>query len=680
MKRTNFLVIALIALGAVNGAKAQVTIGDNAAPTVTLEVKGKPAETAKADGIIIPKLTGNQLKAKWDAGSYPQNLDANKSEGILVYITAACSPPAAASTPFEYVTAPGFYFFSLDGNAWKPLVSGGETHEAAPYAEPWNIAGTTNPATSNTQSIYQSASVGIGSSRPAASLDISAAANDTAGLLVPRLTLAELNARKQFYTTRQKGALVYITDASVSPVTGYSDQISCTGFVYWDGYKWISDCGVEATWIRAAVQPKAFTFYETGLESEVPLTFAVSTNGTNLKYTWYKVTGSNIHVRIGVKCTDSDGSGYNTASFTPNVTKGTTIDAANTGFYKFYCVAKVDELSNDSIVSNIAEVAVGCGAKNLQGEWLSFLCFNLGARTLTIADQMNYSITPVNTSVGYHYYVANEEYLYGDLYQWGRIGDGHEKRVGTPGEITPPSNRAPFTGITSTCYEYGNLIGTNITTHFPFYQIRRDSTTWYGKFIYSATTLNWADSVPTMYRDGLWVTNRSATNDPCTKIKSTYTGEDPFTPANVGIVGAQTNDWFSWYPVAQDADAAGDGSGNTGWRLPAQDEWASLYRGGYTSGNPSIAIANTWVWNSSNGNGYEIRPDNITTTLFLPAAGHRDTGSAGALFNQGKNALYWSSSVVSNSTAYRLNLNSGLVNPAQGTSRSTGMSVRCIKN
>ena len=111
-----------------------------------------------------------------------------------------------------------------------------------------------------------------------------------------------------------------------------------------------------------------------------------------MTYQWYKITGSNIHVRIAVPCTASDGTGYNTASFTPtSVKKDTTRNANNCGFYKYYCVAK--NQSNDSVISNVAEVAVGCGAKDLNGEWISFMCFNLGANLLTIAQQKAALIT-----------------------------------------------------------------------------------------------------------------------------------------------------------------------------------------------------------------------------------------------------------------------------------------------
>ncbi|MDR1762363.1 MAG: fibrobacter succinogenes major paralogous domain-containing protein [Dysgonamonadaceae bacterium] len=682
MKRTIFLatITALILLGAASGAKAQVTIGENTAPTVTLDVKGKHAEAARPDGILIPKLTGNQLKAKWDASAYPGGVDINKTEGVLVYITAACSPVAASGTGFEYITAPGFYYFSLDGNAWKPLVSGGETHEAAPYVEPWNVAGTTNPATSNTQNIYQTGSVGIGANRPAASLDVSATATDTAGITAPRYTLTELNARQSYYTARQEGALVYITDGSGSVIPGYSDQISCKGYVYWNGNHWISQCGTPTIWMNPSPggQPKPFTFYETGVETVQPLTFSVSTNGVTPTYQWYKVTGSNVHVRISEPCTSSDGTGYNTNAFTPNVLKGTTLNAANNGFYKYFCVAKTTDLPGDSTVSDIAEIAVGCGAKNLEGEWHSFLCFNLGAQTLTIDAQKNYSITfsIPNASSGLHYYVANEEYLYGDLYQWGRIGDGHQFRVGNPGTSDAPSNQAAFGSLAINDYESGNLIG--FTQHYPDNQIKRTSTAWYGKFITGGGDNNWAYPLSTSIKDNLWQSGRNFANDPCTKIKETYTGADPFTPANIGTVDAETNDWFSWYPSTENSNSAGGGVGNTGWKLPARDDWAALYRGGTASGAPANALSNTWV--SNNTNGFEVRPDGVTTTLFLPASGHRNFDN-GRLYHQGAHGYYWTST-FGGANAYYLMIHSGSIAPANIDNinfRSSGFALRCTK-
>lgn len=66
-------------------------------PRATLEVAASPADPAKTDGVIAPKLTGDQLKAK-------DNLyDADQTG--------------------THVTAPGYYCF--DGTVWVPFKSAG---------------------------------------------------------------------------------------------------------------------------------------------------------------------------------------------------------------------------------------------------------------------------------------------------------------------------------------------------------------------------------------------------------------------------------------------------------------------------------------------------------------------------------------------------------------------------
>jgi uncharacterized protein (TIGR02145 family) len=64
----------------------------------------------------------------------------------------------------------------------------------------------------------------------------------------------------------------------------------------------------------------------------------------------------------------------------------------------YYCVVSN---ANGSVTSNIADVAIGCGAKTVTGGWLKFMCYNLGATTT--ADPFTFAST-----------------ILGDFYQWGR--------------------------------------------------------------------------------------------------------------------------------------------------------------------------------------------------------------------------------------------------------------------
>lgn len=85
------------------GTNAQVGINTNQGQA-TLDVVGFPSNASKLDGIIAPRLTGAQLRAK----SY-----TSAQSGAMVYVTAADSNPAGQTVN---VNAPGYYYF--DGAVW----------------------------------------------------------------------------------------------------------------------------------------------------------------------------------------------------------------------------------------------------------------------------------------------------------------------------------------------------------------------------------------------------------------------------------------------------------------------------------------------------------------------------------------------------------------------------------
>jgi len=521
------------------------------------------------------------------------------------------------------------------------------------------------------------AQVTIGSlDKPAATLDVVASSTDVTtadGVIVPRLTKAQINEKRAAYTAAQTGATVYVTDYSAPSISGYSDQIGCVGFVYFDGTQWVSNCGVAPSYVKIVAQPKAFTFYETGTETETPLT--VSASGSSmLTYQWFKITGSNINARVSDSCRIADGIGFNTASFTPKVARSlnanTTLRASKNGMYRYYVT--VTNATGETVSSDIVEVAVGCGAKNLQGEWISFMCNNLGAANNTMAVQESTSITLIpNTSFTNTFLrSANERNLYGDLYQWGRIADGHQDRnaifEGSTGGVDGSDNCVAW-GTTPT-YETWTIPGTSPAVQMPINQVARADATYYGKFIRTTSDNNYNWFVGTSSAaDLLWRESSNNSNDPCRKVD-----------ANGVVPSGNVPEWYP--PLASSPQTSG-----TGWRMPSQSEWASLFRGGSTAGNFSIAMANTWVWytlNDTDANegtkGFEVKPDGVTTTLFLPASGNRYPSTA-LLYLQGTNGYYWSGS-TSGSSAFSLSINSANVNPAYAYNRGAGFAVRCIKN
>lgn len=125
---------------------AQVGI-NTTTPNSTFEVAASPLADNKVDGLLIPKISGDDLRSK-------NNLYNTAQHGTLLYVTIADSVPSGKTVD---VLSPGFYFYDSTLQKWTKLNSA-----VSSAVEPWYIQNTTNPATSNTDSIYQTGSVAIG--------------------------------------------------------------------------------------------------------------------------------------------------------------------------------------------------------------------------------------------------------------------------------------------------------------------------------------------------------------------------------------------------------------------------------------------------------------------------------------------------------------------------------------
>lgn len=85
---------------------AQVGININQ-PQASLDVVGFPSDATKLDGVIAPRITGVQLKAK--------NYTIAQT-GAIVYVTSAETAPTGQTVD---VITPGYYYF--DGTKWGNL-------------------------------------------------------------------------------------------------------------------------------------------------------------------------------------------------------------------------------------------------------------------------------------------------------------------------------------------------------------------------------------------------------------------------------------------------------------------------------------------------------------------------------------------------------------------------------
>ncbi|RLZ09213.1 hypothetical protein [Faecalibacter macacae] len=80
---------------------AQVGIGTDT-PQAALDIIGQGDDNNVIDGVIAPRITGIQLRAKNDLYTTAQN-------GAIVYVTEADSAPAGKTVK---VTSPGYFYYS----------------------------------------------------------------------------------------------------------------------------------------------------------------------------------------------------------------------------------------------------------------------------------------------------------------------------------------------------------------------------------------------------------------------------------------------------------------------------------------------------------------------------------------------------------------------------------------
>ena len=206
--------------------KAQVTIGSDKEPNrgVILDLKEKTPTDPKTDnsnsnkGMGLPRVnltSPTDLFPMFEADgigtykigstSYSKEDEDRKHVGLLVYNTGD-------------VLEKGMYAWS--GTRWE-LAQGG--------TEPWQVSGTSDAASSNSEDIYQLGSVAIGDgghADPTAILNVQAA---NKGVLLPRVALKS-STDVETIPNPTTGLLVYNTGAN----TGFTT----VGYMFWDGAQW----------------------------------------------------------------------------------------------------------------------------------------------------------------------------------------------------------------------------------------------------------------------------------------------------------------------------------------------------------------------------------------------------------------------------------------------------------
>ena len=148
--KKNILSLLLLA-GMFSAANAQTYKGrvgvNTTTPASTMDIVGDPADDKVTDGLIAPRLSGDELKAK-DA------LYTSAQTGALVYAKAAVG---TASPKTANVTSAGYYWF--DGSVW--VKAGGAAAAAA--GTPFKLQSDDTDAQSDkTNQIYRDGYVQVG--------------------------------------------------------------------------------------------------------------------------------------------------------------------------------------------------------------------------------------------------------------------------------------------------------------------------------------------------------------------------------------------------------------------------------------------------------------------------------------------------------------------------------------
>ena len=109
--KQQLLMVLFVASGLMSFAQVGVGTTD---PKASLDVSGDAATATSVDGIIAPRLTGDQLKAKDAVYTTDQN-------GAIVYVTAAVGTSTAKTIN---VTAAGYYYYDSTVPVWKSIGGG----------------------------------------------------------------------------------------------------------------------------------------------------------------------------------------------------------------------------------------------------------------------------------------------------------------------------------------------------------------------------------------------------------------------------------------------------------------------------------------------------------------------------------------------------------------------------
>jgi len=364
------------------------------------------------------------------------------------------------------------------------------------------------------------AQVTIGAQKAPHSYSVLELASAKGGLRLPMLNTSDRDALNLTSdSTEANGLFIYNTD------------IKCVEF--WSDGSWIALCNNTSLKLSKITGNNGVAKGTTGLIYSVAPVSGVTT------YTWTVPTAAGWSITAGQ------------GTYSITVTAGSADGPAGT-------ISVTASNGTCSGTSTLA-VSVGCPVKTVDGNWLTFMCYNLGA-----AESVK-SLSPTEQAA---YTAPLDEYGY--CYQWGRKTDGHQARYG---QSYPSNNTNEESGVVSNpnLDDNGQVVST--------------FTAAYGKFIKNNSDITYYDW-RSPQDSTLWYNNGKTANDPCPQGWRV-----PTTIEMRSIMNGNTTAIFS-IPA-------------TGYTGTSDNTWVW---------NDAVGTTRGWLITPSGS---------TTPTLFLPAAGYR---------------------------------------------------------
>lgn len=166
MKKNLILLSAIVFSGLAFG---QVGI-NTSAPKATLDVTAKATNGTTAEGIIAPRLTGDQIKAADSHYGAAQT-------AAIVYALSAVTTPASAKT--ANITSEGYYYF--DGSLWQKMMN--SATGGGLYTTDGSLTSNRTVAMGGKTLKLNGGFVGIGTENPLKLLHLSSNDNGTPSML-----------------------------------------------------------------------------------------------------------------------------------------------------------------------------------------------------------------------------------------------------------------------------------------------------------------------------------------------------------------------------------------------------------------------------------------------------------------------------------------------------------------